>query len=159
GDRKAAQPLAPVAALAGEPVGTLLDDVAHPAEGLDVVAQGRAAKEPDLGREGWSLARQSALALNAFEHRRFFAADIGAGATAEMDLCVWRQVGGLDCGDLPVEDGAALRVFVTQIDVNVSRLDHPSRDQHPFEKPMRIGLEKIAVLESARLAFVAIDCQ
>ena len=47
----AAQPLAAVAALAGEPVGALLDDVAHPEERLDVVDQRRAAEQADL-RDG-----------------------------------------------------------------------------------------------------------
>ena len=84
-DREAARPLAAVAALAGEPLGPLLDDVAHPVEGLDVVEQGRPAEEPDLRREGRLLPRQPALALDAFEHRRLFAADIGAGAAAEVN--------------------------------------------------------------------------
>ncbi len=68
-----------------------------------------------------------------------------------------RQPGGFERGDLAVEDRAALRVFVAQIDVDVGGLDHPGGDQHPFEKPVRVGFEKIAVLEGAGLALVAVD--
>src|SRR6266566_100861 len=95
GNREGAQPLAPVAALARKPLGTLLDDVAHPIEGLDVVAQGRSSEEPDLRRKGWSLPRQTALALDAFEHRRFFTADVGTGAAAEVDARLPREPGRL----------------------------------------------------------------
>ncbi len=70
-----------------------------------------------------------------------------------------RQPGFFDRGDLAVEDRAALRVFVAQIDVDVGSLDHPGGDQHPFQKTMRVGFEKIAVLEGAGLALVTIDRQ
>ncbi len=53
----------------------------------------------------------------------------------------------------------ALRVFVAQVDVDLRRLDHPGRDQHPFEKAVRVGLEEIAVLEGAGLALVGVDRQ
>src|SRR5437879_4298416 len=59
GDGEGAQSLAPVAALAGKPLGPLLDEIAHPVERLDIVAQGRPAKEPDLCREGRPLPRQA----------------------------------------------------------------------------------------------------
>ncbi len=59
--------------------------------------------------------------------------------------------------DLAVEDRPALRVFVAQINVDVGGLDHPGGDQHAFEKAVRVGFEKIAVLEGAGLALVAID--
>ena len=81
-DRVAPHPLVAVAALAGEPIGPLLDDVANPVNGLDIVDQGRTAEQPDLGGVGRAVAGQAAFALEALEHRRFLAADIGAGATA-----------------------------------------------------------------------------
>ncbi len=59
--------------------------------------------------------------------------------------------------DLGFEDRLALRVFVAQISVDIGGLDHPGGDQHPFQKPVRVGFEKIAVLEGAGLALVAID--
>src|SRR6266851_4661803 len=86
GDREAAQPLAVVAALAGDEAGTLLDDVAHPEDSLDIIDQRRPTKQPDLAWKGRLVARQAALPFDALEHRRFLAADIGAGAAPEMDL-------------------------------------------------------------------------
>src|SRR5262249_21026602 len=79
-DREGPQSIAPVAALAGEPLRAFLDDVAHPEERLDIVAQGRTPEQSDLGRKRRSLSRESALPFDALEHRRFFPAGIGAGA-------------------------------------------------------------------------------
>src|SRR5207253_10297656 len=122
-DREGAQPLAAVAALAGEPLRPLFDDVAHPEQRLDIVDEGRPAEQPDLRWEGRLVARQAALALDAFQHRRFLAADIGAGAAPEMDLRMRRKPCRFDGGDLMREDRLALRVFVAQIDVAVLGLD------------------------------------
>src|SRR5215469_14271787 len=84
-----------VASLLGEPFRALLDDVAPPIERFDVVDQGRPAEEADLRRKRRLVAWQPALALDAFEHRRFLAADIGAGAAPQMQLRVPRQPGSL----------------------------------------------------------------
>ena len=103
------------------------------------------------------MARQPALALDAFEHRRLFAADIGAGAAPQMDFRVRRKARGFDLGDLDLEQRADLRVFVAQVDVDVLRLDRPRAQQHAFEEAVRIGLEEIAILEGAGLALVGVD--
>ncbi len=68
-----------------------------------------------------------------------------------------RQPGRIERRDLAVEDRPALRVFVAQIDIDIGGLDHPGGDQHPFQKPMRVGFEKIAVLEGAGLALIGVD--
>ena len=86
--RKTAKAFALVAALRGEPVGALLDDVADPEQRLDVLFQRWPAEQADLRHIGRPMARQAALALDRFDHRRFFAADISAGAAAQMDLGV-----------------------------------------------------------------------
>src|SRR6516225_10591756 len=157
GHREGAAAIAAIATLPSEPLGALLDDVADPVEGLDVVDQSRPAKEPDLRWEGRLVARETALAFNALEHRRFVAADIGTGTAAEMDPRVRRQTGRLDRGDLACENRAALWVFVAEIDIDLSRLDHPRRDQHAFDHAVWIGFEKIAILEGAGLALVGVD--
>src|SRR5438105_11235458 len=157
GYREGTQAFAPVAALAGEPLWPPLDDVAHPVEGLDVVAEGRPAEQSNLGGEGRPLPRQTALALDAFEHRRFFAANIGARAPAQVNARVARQPRSLHRGDLAFEDRVALRVFVAEVDVNLGRLDDPRRDQHAFDHAVRVGFEKVTVLEGAGLALVGVD--
>ena len=52
----------------------------HDRDGLDVVDRGRAAVEAGAGRERRLQARLALLALEAFQQRRLFAADVGAGA-------------------------------------------------------------------------------
>ena len=115
GDRIAAQAVAAVAAVALPPVRALLDDVAHPAQRLDIVDQRRQAEQADLERIGRLVARQAALALDAFEQRGFLAADIGAGAAAHMQ----RRPARRQLGDLALEDFARGRIFVAQVDVDV----------------------------------------
>src|SRR5438105_12045628 len=74
-----------------------------------------------------------------------------------MDLGMRREPRRLYRGYLARQDFAALRVFVAQIDVDVPGLDRPAGDQHAFQEAMRIGFEKIAVLEGAGLALIGID--
>ena len=64
--------------------GALLDDVADPVQRLDVLLERRAAEQADLRDVRRAVARQPALALDRFDHRGFFAADVGAGAAAQM---------------------------------------------------------------------------
>src|SRR5690606_17636123 len=83
-DREAAQAPAAVPAEARPPVDAPLDDVADPEQRLDIVDQGRPAEQADLGREWRLVPGQAAPPLDAFQHRRFLAADIGACAATEM---------------------------------------------------------------------------
>ncbi len=53
---------------------------------LDIVDRGRAAIEADIGREWRLQPRLALLALEAFEQRCLFAADIGAGAVMDVDV-------------------------------------------------------------------------
>ena len=157
-DREAARPLAAAAALAREPVRALLDDVAHPVERLDVVDEGRPAEEPDLRRDRAACGaagracprcfRASPIPRRRYRRRR---------RAADGSCVLAREPRRFERGDLPLEQHAALRVFVAQIDIDVARLDRPGADQHAFEEAVRIGLEEIAVLEGAGLALVGID--
>src|SRR5258708_39052155 len=63
GDGEGAKPLAPVLALACEPLGAALDDVADPVQRLDIVDERRPAEEPDLGGRRRLGPRQGGLAL------------------------------------------------------------------------------------------------
>src|SRR6185436_4017932 len=95
GNREAAQALALAPAMRGEPRRALLDDVAYPVERLDVLLERRPAEQADLRNIRRAVARQAALALDRFDHRRFFAADIGARAAAEMNPAELGQAGAL----------------------------------------------------------------
>src|SRR6201987_379307 len=107
GDREAAQAKAVVAAMALPPVRALLDDVAHPPQRLDVADQSRQLEQADLERIRRLVPGQAALALDAFEQRRLFAADVGAGAAAQMQGRATRR----QLCDLAVEDFARGRIF------------------------------------------------
>src|SRR5439155_1870470 len=64
---------------------------------------------------------------------------------------------GAKCGDLARHNLATTGVFVAKIDVDSIDADSPRRNQHAFEKSVRIALEVIAVLERSGFAFVDVD--
>ncbi len=103
------------------------------------------------------MSRQAALALDAFQHPGFLAADIGARAAAQVQLDIAVQARVLDLCDLGQQNLAAGGVFVAQVDVDGFGLDRPGGEQGAFDHPVGIGLQAVAVLEGARLAFVAVD--
>src|SRR6516164_8881918 len=74
-----------------------------------------------------------------------------------MNAGIPREPGRLDRCDLAFEDRVALRVFIAEIDIDLGGFDDPGGYQHPFEKTVRVGFEKIAVLEGAGLALVGVD--
>ena len=154
---KRPQSLAPVPALTGEPRSAFLEDLAHPVERFHVVLERRPAEEPDLRDVRRTQPRHSALAFDRLDHRGLFAADVRARAAAQVNAGQRARRIGLQRGDLAGEDRAAGGILVAQVDVDVVDADRPGRDQHPFEKPVRIALEVVAILERAGLAFVDVD--
>src|SRR5262249_21431392 len=54
------------------------------------------------------------------------------------------------------ENFSGYRIFVSYVDVDVGCLDNVSTDQCSFEKPMRIGVEEVLILECTGLTFIAI---
>ena len=113
--------------------------------------------QADLRHIGRPVARQAALALDAFDHRRLFAADIGARAPAQMHAAGRGQVP--QPRDLGRHDFARHGIFVAEIDGDGVRLDRPGGDQRAFQHGAGRGLEEMAVLEGAGLALVGIDGQ
>ena len=73
---------------AREPLRTLAQDGGHGGEALRVVDGGRRAVEAERGRERRLEARLAGLALERIQQRRFFAADVGAGADERVDVHV-----------------------------------------------------------------------
>ena len=64
---------------------------------------------------------------------------------------------GHQIGDGLGEDGAALGVFVAQVDVDGVNAHHLRGDQRALQKAVRVALQVVPVLEGAGLAFVDID--
>ncbi len=115
------------------------------------------AEQSDLRHVRRAQPRHAALALDRFDHRGLFAADVGAGAAPQMDRRQRARRIFLQRGDLALEYRAAARVLVAQVNIDLGNLRRPRRDHHAFEKAVRIALEVIAVLERSRLALVDID--
>ncbi len=84
-DRERAQSLPAVAAVAGKPRRPFLENVAHPVQRLHVVLERGTAEQADLRHVRRAQARLAALALDRFDHRGLFAADVRAGAASQMD--------------------------------------------------------------------------
>ena len=103
------------------------------------------------------MARQAALALDALQHRRLLAADIGAGTAAQHQIAGRRDPCSLQRGDLLQEDLAGGGVFVAEVDVGGIGLDGPGGDERAFKDAVRVGLKVEAVLEGAGLALVGVD--
>src|SRR6185437_11841742 len=152
--RETAEALALVTALRGRPFRALLDEVADPVHRLDVLLERRAAEQADLRDVRRTMAGQTALALDRFDHRRLFATDIGAGAAAQMQPRVRRQPCAGQLVELLLQHQAEFGVFVADVDIGVVRLDHPGGDQHALGEAVRVALEIVAILEGYRLAFV-----
>src|SRR5205814_9811659 len=120
GNRARAQALAPVPPMRGEPGSALLDDLAHPVHRLHVVLERRPAEKPDLRDVRRAQTRHAALAFDRLDHRRLFAADIGAGAAPQMDRRQRARRLAFQERELLFQDVAAARVLVTQINPDLA---------------------------------------
>ena len=156
GHRETAEAFALMAALRRDPLRASLDDVAHPIERLDILFERRAAEQADLRDVRRAMPRQAALAFDRFDHRQFFAADISAGAAAQMDLAEAIEVRVFELLDLLDQHQPQFGIFVADIKIDLGGLDHPGGDQHAFKEAVRIEPEIVAILERARLALVGI---
>jgi hypothetical protein len=144
-----------VAAVRGKPVTAFFQQLAHPEQGLEVVLQSRPAEQAHLRHIGRAQARQTALAFDGFDHGGLFAADVGAGTAAQVDLWQaggWRR--GLQLGQFGLQQGAAAVVFVAQVDVDAADAHRPGGNQHAFQKTVRVAFQQHTVLEGAGFAFV-----
>jgi hypothetical protein len=90
------------------------------------------------------------------DHRRFLAADIGAGAAADESAAV-RTADRPAARRFLFQDRAASVVFVAQVNIDFVDADRPRGDERAFDETVRVALEVPAVLERARLAFVDVD--
>ena len=155
--RERPQALAPVTALGSKPVGTLFQYLTHPMERFHVVLERGVAEEAHLRHIRRPQPRHAALALDRFDHRRLLPADVGAGAAPQVDRRQGAGRIGLKRRDLALEDFAATRVLVAQVEIDFRNLHRPRRDDRAFEEAVRIALEIVAVFERPRLAFVDVD--
>ena len=109
-----------LAADAREPFRAAAQDGRDDRDALDIVDRGRAAVEARARRERRLEARLALLALEAFEHRGFFAADVGAGAAVDEQVEVVARSGGV----LAQQPGF-IRLGNRRRNTSVSRMNSP----------------------------------
>src|SRR5207253_1612690 len=124
---------------------------------LDVVDQRRRRIHPRDRRERGLRPRLAALALERFEERRLFAADVGAGAAVDHDLDAAQQAGLPRLVERRLEHLVLLRILAADVDEDVLRLDRVRRDEAALEQPVRDLEHDLAVLERPRLGLVGAD--
>ena len=158
-NRIAAQPFAAILFGRVQAFRPLATDLGHPMQRLDIMHQGRAVEDANLRHKRRAMPRQPALALDAFDHRAFFAADISPRAAPQIDVAGRDQFGLFQRPDLARQNFQHRRIFVAHIDETGFRLDRPGGDQHAFQKQMRGAFQIIAILESTGLALVPVHGQ
>ena len=150
---------------AGEPRRAALQDRGRGRDRLDIVDGRRTAIKPDSRRKGRLQPRHALLAFEAFEERRFLAANVGAGAAVQINLDVIAGAAGIltnEAGGIGLLDRRLqpLRLgveFAADVDVG-GGASHPGPGQHAaFEQFVRLVAQDVAVLAGARLALIGID--
>src|SRR5262249_47195881 len=125
--------------------------------GLDVLLEGWTPEQADLRDVRRAVARQAALALDRFNHRRLLAADVRACAAAQMQLGVRRKSRLLHLLDFIQQHQTYFGIFVADVDVCFLCLDDPSGNEHALNETMWVTFEIVAILERARFALIGID--
>jgi hypothetical protein len=160
---RALRPGGGIAGAPADPV-AVAEDEQHIDERLDVVDRRRLPEEPDLDREGRLVARLAAPTLDRFEEGGLLAADVGPGATPELDV-----EGPARAGDVVAEEAgrpggldrrgqASLgqRVLTPEVEVAARRARGEALDRDRLDDRERVGLHEHAVLERARFGFVGV---
>ena len=114
------------------------------------------AEDTDLGDKWRTVAWNAALAFDGFDHRGFFAADVGASTATQINVACGDDARVFELLDLGGQNMQHSRIFVAHIDERFFSLDCPSGDQHALKEQMRGAFEIVAVFECAGFAFVAI---
>ena len=149
----------------GPPVPAIHRNMGGSTEGLDVVDGGGLAQVTCLYREGRAYAGRAALALQRFDQRRFFAADIGTGADVDFNIKV-KADSSLYVIAQQMQFAAALQyllqrfqqiaVLAAQIDKALARAHHQRSDGHALKYRIGIAAQQHPVLEGSGLALVGI---
>ena len=126
-------------------------------ERLDIVVERRATEQTDFGDIGRSVPWQTALALDALDHRAFFTADIGTRTTPQFDETGSDDLRLFQRSDFAAQDVENGGIFVAHVKIDALGLHCMGRNQRAFQHAMRIAFKVVPVLEGARLALVAID--
>ena len=141
----------------GKPVWPVGQDVTHPVQGLEVVLQRGAAKQPGLRDVGRAQTWLAPLAFDALDHGGLFAANVGTSAAPQLDARQGKRGVGLQGGQLACQQGTAVVVFIAQVDVDGLATDDMRSNQHAFQKTVGVTFKVIPVFEGAGFALVDVD--
>src|ERR1700694_682583 len=154
------------AADGGKPRSTAPQNIRRARDRLAVVDGGRAAVEADIGREWRFQAGLAILAFEAFQQRRFFAADIGAGAVVNVevvrptvDIVFADQLCLISLIDRSLKMLALPDELATHIDITDMRAHRGASQQAALDQKMRIVPHDLAVLAGPGFGLVGIDHQ
>ena len=153
------------AADTGEPCRTATQDGRCDGNRLNVVDGGRVAIQADAGGERRLEARLALLALQAFDHRGFFAADIGAGAAVNEHVEIIArpagvladQLGFVGFGDGGKQHLGFADIFAADVDIGGACPHRETGDERAFDQLVRIVADDFAVLAAAGLGLVGVD--
>ena len=160
-DLRAARPLHAQRLVGGGAVG---HDAGHGGEGEHVIDEGRLAEEALEGGNRGLGSHHAALALEALEHRRLFAAHVRSrtlddtdveGATGAHDIGTEPAVDARDV-DRGAQDGNGIGILGAHVDQALRRPRGKSRDGHPLEEGEGVALHEHAIRERAAVTLVGV---
>ena len=100
----------------------------HPMQRFDIMHQRWATKNADLCNKRGTVTWQATLAFDGFDHRAFFATDIGPCPTAQINV-TWRdKTRLLQCRNLSTQNMQNGWIFITHVNERFFRLDRPCGD-------------------------------
>ena len=145
----------PISANAGPPSSTIGSTLTSVSTLLTTVG---CPNRPALDRERRLVARLAAVALDRAEDRGLLAADVGAGALAQLDVereavaehVVAEQAPLARLLDRVLEPVLRERVLAAQVEVAVLAAGRVRGDRHRLDQRERVALHDHAVLERAR---------
>ena len=142
------------------------DDVLHMADRFHIVHDGRLHVEAEHGWEiRWLDAGVGAFAFEGFEKAGFLAANVGASALVDIDVEVKagaedvfsEKTFGAGFLDGVPNDLGRFGEFAADVDVGEVDIRGEGGYSEAFDELVRVLVKDVAVLECARLGFVAVD--
>ena len=137
----------------------------HVAERLDVVDDGRAHPQT---KHGWKIRRLDTrirtLAFERFDEAGFFAADVSTSATMNVHLQIETGAENIFAEETfrarffqrCVQNLCAFGHFAADVDVSELHVVREARNDHALDELMRIFVDDLTILESARLGFIGV---
>ena len=139
----------------------------HRSQRLDVVDRRRLPEESGDRRKRRLDARIAALSFERIHQRRFFTADVRAGALVDVDVdplarahrVLAEDAGGVRFGERVIEALNRLGKLAAYVDVCCLGANRVRAHGAPFDEGVRCPAHDFAILERTRLGFVGIAAE